>query len=176
MEGLFTILGTLFGFMLGSLRRYSGTVGIYPTNYESTFWEDFDPITGERSTTSKSQADSVKIQFDIELYNSKEVPIPLRNIQVSIQSDHQELFRQKVNDRSTLQIKNNRRSIETLSKINLKPHYVQEVQIRFTISDQSKIEAFNNTTEVRLLAEQPRAWPLWDRKVSECVKELDPGD
>lgn len=166
------IVGVLFGFILGSLRRYFGTVTIYPSNYSCTPMGR-DSYGARAPVSSLEEAESIQIEFDLGLYNSKEVPIPLHNLKASVRRDDKELFCQKVDDRSTFKVENQIASIEELTQINIQPHSLREASIRFTFNEEEKIEKFKKATEVYFLAEQPRGWSLWDRKIKECVKVLE---
>ena len=86
-EGIIgTILGGAFTLIITDILKKIGKLKIYLNNFEGRYWynskaDPYEPTTSKKYGTS---IESFRFKFDIDLYNSSEIPKIMRDLKISI--------------------------------------------------------------------------------------------
>ena len=86
-EGIIgAILGSTFTLIITDILKKIGKLKIYLNNFEGRYWynskdDRYEPTTSKKYGTS---IESFRFKFDIDVYNSSEIPKIMRDLKISI--------------------------------------------------------------------------------------------
>ncbi|MCI5521922.1 MAG: hypothetical protein MR411_04900 [Tenericutes bacterium] len=106
-EGIIgAILGSAFTLIITDILKKIGKLKIYLNNFEGRYWYNskdnrYEPTTSKKYGTS---IESFRFKFDIDVYNSSELPKIMRDLKISIYKNKKFLKEVNVNDEETRRV------------------------------------------------------------------------
>ena len=106
-EGIIgAILGSAFTLIITDILKKIGKLKIYLNNFEGRYWynskdDRYEPTTSKKYGTS---IESFRFKFDIDVYNSSELPKIMRDLKISIYKNKKFLKEVNVNDEETRRV------------------------------------------------------------------------
>jgi hypothetical protein len=80
-SGIFAILGTVVGLIVGHILRASGKLAVYLSSSEC-YLTTSDKQGGREKTISLDESDGVTMSFGIDFYNASDTPKSLRDLKI----------------------------------------------------------------------------------------------
>ena len=106
-EGIIgAILGSTFTLIITDILKKIGKLKIYLNNFEGRYWYNSKEDRYKQTTSKKygTSIESFRFKFDIDVYNSSELPKIMRDLKISIYKNKKFLKEVNVNDEETRRV------------------------------------------------------------------------